>query len=57
MSLLSLIIVLSAIGFLMYLINSQVPMQPEIKQIINIVIIFAVVFWLLNTFHVLGAFV
>ncbi len=47
MTLLGLIIALVVIGLLLYLVNSFIPMDPKIKQILNIVVIIVVVIWLL----------
>jgi len=52
MSIIALILILSFIGFAMYLVNTQIPMQPQIKNIINIIVIFVVLFWLLNIFGI-----
>lgn len=38
MSLISLVIVLIVIGVLLWLVNSYIPMEPRIKQIINPII-------------------
>lgn len=55
MSLISLVIVLIVVGVLLWLMNSQIPMDANIKKIINIVVIIAVVLWLLQVFGLLGA--
>jgi hypothetical protein len=52
MDLITLIVVLVVIGLLMWLINAKVPMEPTIKQILNIAVIIFVVLWLL--FNVFG---
>lgn len=54
MSLISLVLVLIVVGVLLWLMNSQIPMEPTIKKIINIVVIIAVVLWLLNVFGLFG---
>ena len=48
MSLLSLIIVLAAIGLLMWAINNYVPMQDGIKKVLNVAVIVIIVLWLLS---------
>ena len=53
MSLIGLVIVLIVVGVLLWLVNSFIPMDPKIKQIINVVVVIFVVIWLLN---MLGAF-
>jgi hypothetical protein len=52
MDLVTLILVLVVIGVIMWLINAKVPMDPTIKQILNIAVIIFVVLWLL--FNVFG---
>jgi hypothetical protein len=51
---LNLIIGLVVIGVLMWMVNAYIPMDARIKQILNIVVIIAVVLWLLSMFGVLG---
>jgi hypothetical protein len=50
----SLVITLIVIGVLLWLVNTYIPMDAKIKQIINIVVVICVVLWLLNIF--LGPF-
>lgn len=50
MDLISLIVVLIVIGLLLWLVNNFIPMEPSIKQILNVVVIIAVVIWLLTVF-------
>lgn len=50
MSLISLVIVLIIVGLLLYLVNNFIPMDGKIKQIINVVVVIAVVLWLLQLF-------
>lgn len=52
MSLISLVIVLIVVGVLLWLVNTYIPMDGKIKQILNIVIVIAVVIWLLGIFGV-----
>lgn len=54
MSLISLVVTLIVIGVLLWLVNTYIPMDPKIKNILNIVIVIAVVLWLLSVFGVLG---
>jgi hypothetical protein len=55
MSLISLVITLIVVGVLLWLMNTYIPLDPKIKQIINIVIVIAVVLWLLSVFGVFGS--
>ena len=50
MGLLHVIFVLVIFGVLLWAINKYIPMQPTIKNIINIVAVIAVVLWLLSIF-------
>ena len=51
---LSLVITLIVIGVLLWLVNTYIPMDGKIKQILNIVVVICVVVWLLSAFGVLG---
>jgi len=51
---LSLIITLIVIGVLMWLVNTYIPMQATIKNILNIFVVICVVIYLLSVFGVLG---
>lgn len=50
MNLISLIIVIVVIGVVLYLVNQFIPMDEKIKQILNIVVVIALVVWLLSLF-------
>ncbi|HEX4350537.1 MAG TPA: Thivi_2564 family membrane protein [Verrucomicrobiae bacterium] len=50
----SLVITLIVIGVLLWLVNTYIPMDGKIKQIINVVVVICVVVWLLSVFGVLG---
>ena len=52
--LVQLILLLVALGVVMYVINSFVPMDAGIKRILNIVVIIIVVIWLLQSTGLLG---
>jgi len=52
MSIISLIITLVVIGVILWLVNTYIPMDPKIKNILNVVVIICVVLWLLNVFGV-----
>lgn len=53
MSLVGLVIVLGLVGFLLWAINTYLPMDGTIKKILNVVVIIAVILWLLNVFGML----
>jgi hypothetical protein len=50
MPLLQILVVLVVVGVLLWLVNSFIPMQRQIKSILNGVVVIAVVLWLLNIF-------
>lgn len=54
MSLITLIVVLIAVGLIMYCVNTYLPLDASIKKILNIVVICVVVLWLLQVFGILG---
>jgi len=51
---LNLILILIAVGVLLWLVNAYIPMDAKIKNILNIVVVICVVLWLLTVFGVLG---
>jgi uncharacterized membrane protein len=53
MPLVTVVIVLAVIGLLLWLINRFIPMQGQIKAILNGVIVIAVVLWLLKVVGIL----
>ena len=52
MSLLTIVITLVVVGVLLWLVNSYIPMDGRIKNILNIVVVVVVVVWLLKVFGV-----
>lgn len=55
MSLLSLVVILVLIGVLLWAVNNYIPMDGQIKRILNIVVVVAVVLWLLKAFGLFNA--
>ncbi len=55
MPLINLVVVLIVVGVLLWLVNSFIPMDRKIKQILNIVVVIAVVIWLLQVFGLIGS--
>lgn len=49
----SLVLTLIVIGVLLWLVNNYIPMDGNIKQILNAVVVICVVVWLLSAFGVL----
>ena len=54
MTLISLLVTLVLVGIALYVVNTLVPMDAKIKQIINVIVVVAVVLWLLNVFFGVG---
>jgi hypothetical protein len=52
MPLLTIIVTLIAVGVILWLINTLIPMDGKIKSILNAVIVIVVVVWLLKVFDV-----
>lgn len=50
MGLIELIVMLVAIGVIMWAVNTFIPMEARIKQILNIVVVVAVVLFILSLF-------
>ena len=48
MPLVTLVITLAVVGVLLWLVNRFIPMQGQIKSILNGVVVIAVVIWLLK---------
>lgn len=55
MPLIQLIVILIVIGLLLWLIETQLPIDATIKMIIRIVIVLAVILWLLSIVGLLPA--
>ena len=55
MPLIQLVVVLVVFGVLLWAINTYIPMDGNIKKILNVVVIIVVVLWLLSAFGVLGS--
>ncbi len=50
MPLLQVLVILIAVGVLLWLVNNFIPMAGSIKSILNAVVVIGVVVWLLNIF-------
>jgi hypothetical protein len=55
MDLMSLVITLIVVGVLLWLVNNYIPMDGQIKRILNGVVVVAVIIWLLNAFRLLDS--
>jgi hypothetical protein len=54
MSLLTILLVIIAAGFVLWLVNNMIPMDRKIKKILNIVVVVVVCVWLLKVFGLLS---
>lgn len=54
MPLIQVVVVLVAVGVILWLINRFIPMAGSIKSILNAVVVIAVVLWLLQVFGMLS---
>lgn len=55
MPLINLVVVLIVVGVLLWLVNTYIPMDRKIKNILNMVVVIVVVIWLLQVFGLLGS--
>ena len=55
MPLINLVVVLIVVGVLLWLVNTYIPMDRKIKNILNIIVVIVVVLWLLQVFGILGS--
>jgi hypothetical protein len=55
MPIITILIVLIVVGVVLWLVNTYLPMQRTIKNILNAVVVIVVVVWLLKVFGVLGS--
>jgi predicted membrane protein len=54
MSLLSVIMTLVVAGVILWLVNTYIPMDGKIKQVLNVLVLIVVCVWLLQSFGILG---
>ncbi len=54
MPLITVVVTLIIVGVLLWCANTYLPMDGKIKQIMNIVVVICVVFWLLQVFGILN---
>ncbi len=55
MPLVDLLIVLVVAGVVLWLVNTYIPMDRKIKNILNIVAVIIIVIWLLRAFGILSS--
>jgi len=51
----SLIVTLIVVGVLLWLVNTYIPMDEKIKNIMNVLVVIVVVLWLLQSFGLIGS--
>lgn len=54
MPLLQFVLVLVAVGVLLYVVNHYLPMDGKVKKLLNVVVIVALVLWVLGLFGLFG---
>lgn len=54
MNIIYLLLVLAVFGFIFWLVNTYIPMQPPFKIIINVIAVVILVLWLLQLFGLIG---
>jgi hypothetical protein len=54
MPLLTILLVIIVVGVLLWLVNTFIPMDYNIKRILNVVIAIALIVWLLRVFGILS---
>jgi hypothetical protein len=55
MPLLTVLLVLIVVGIVLWLVNTYIPMDRKIKNILNVVVVIVVVIWLLQAFGLLDS--
>lgn len=57
MSILSLVLVLIAVGVVLYCVETLIPMDIRIKRVIEVVVLFAILLYILQAFGLIGGHV
>ncbi len=52
MPLLTVLLVIIIVGVLLWVVNTYIPMDRKIKNILNIVVVIILIIWLLNVFGI-----
>jgi hypothetical protein len=55
MPVLTILLVIIVVGILLWLVNSYIPMDRKIKNILNIVVVIILILWLLKVFGLLSS--
>ena len=54
MSLLTVMTTLAGVGTLLWFVNTNLPMDPQVKRVMNIAVLAMVILWLLKVFGLWG---
>ncbi|MEB3123484.1 MAG: Thivi_2564 family membrane protein [Snowella sp.] len=54
MDLVQFALVIIVVGVLLWLVNDYIPMDSQIKRILNIVVVIALIIWILKVFGLLS---
>jgi hypothetical protein len=54
MSIVGLIITIAIVGVILWAVNTLLPMDPKIKQVLNVIVIVVLLIWLLQLFVGIG---
>jgi hypothetical protein len=54
MDIVQFVLVIIIVGVLLQLVNNYIPMDGKIKQILNIVVVVALILWILNVIGLLN---
>ena len=52
MPLIQFVVVLIVVGVLLFAVNHYIPLDPKIKQILNVAVVVATVLWVLSVFGI-----
>lgn len=55
MPIFTVIAVIVVVGVILWLVNTFIPMEPNVKKILNAVVIILLVLWLLSLFFPMGS--
>jgi hypothetical protein len=50
MPIITILLILVAVGVILWLVNTYIPMDRKIKNILNVVVVILVIVWLLKVF-------
>jgi hypothetical protein len=53
MPLINLLLVIIIVGVLLWIVNTYIPMDAKVKQILNIAVVVILILWLLQSFGII----